>query len=257
MPKSPSSESSSMPNTRLAVFSDVHANIEALQAVFADMEGQAVSRRVCLGDIVGYAANPAECLDLVIDQECLIVQGNHDEAAAASFALFDLRDMAERGIEFARRGLSLQQRAYLGQRPLTVSGANCQFVHASLNEPGYWQYITSESEAREHFKFQTEPLCFCGHTHKPHLWHLSKSGVIRSWPGEGCHDMPASGKTLVNVGSVGQPRDGSSAACYVICDPKDRRIEFRRVAYDIGKARQRIVRARLPRQSAERLTFGR
>ena len=246
-----------MPESILAVFGDVHANLEALQAVLADMDAQAISHRVCLGDIVGYAANPAQCLELVRGLRCPVVQGNHDQAVATDIALDEMRDVAQSRIEFARQKLSAEQRAYLAGLPLTASSENCQFVHASLNAPSDWHYVMREPEAQEHFKVQTEPLCFCGHTHVPTVWHLSNTGNIKSWRGHGRIELPAGGKTLINVGSVGQPRDLCSDACYAICNPQARWVEFRRVAYDIAKARRKIVRAKLPPFVAQRLALGR
>jgi diadenosine tetraphosphatase ApaH/serine/threonine PP2A family protein phosphatase len=114
-----------------------------------------------------------------------------------------------------------------------------------------------EPEAQEHFKVQTEPLCFCGHTHVPTVWHLSNTGNIKSWRGHGRIELPAGGNTLINVGSVGQPCDLCSAACYAICDTQARWVEFHRIAYDIAKARRKIVRAKLPRYAAQRLSLGR
>ena len=160
-----------MKDSMLAVFADVHANLEALHAVLSDMDAQVISKRVCLGDIVGYAANPAQCVKLILGLGCPVVQGNHDEAVAADFPLNEMRDGAQRGIEFARQKLSTEQRAFLGKLPLTFSSEGCQFVHASLNAPSEWHYISRELEALEHFKVQTEQLCFCGHTHVPTVWH--------------------------------------------------------------------------------------
>jgi diadenosine tetraphosphatase ApaH/serine/threonine PP2A family protein phosphatase len=246
-----------MPDSIFAVFADVHANLEALQSVFSDMDVEELSQRVCLGDIVGYAASPAQCLELILGRGCPIVQGNHDEAAAADFALNEMRDGAQSGIEFARRRLSAEQRAFLANLPLTCSIEGCQFVHASLNAPRAWNYIVREQEAGEHFMVQSEPLCFCGHTHVPAVWHLSNTGNFRSWRGQGRIQLPVDGKTLVNVGSVGQPRDLCPDACYAICDPQARWVEFRRVTYNIAKARRKILRAKLPRYAAQRLSLGR
>jgi diadenosine tetraphosphatase ApaH/serine/threonine PP2A family protein phosphatase len=246
-----------MSDSIFAVFADIHANLEALQAVLADMDAQAISQRVCLGDLVGYAANPAQCLELIRGLRCPVVQGNHDAAAAGDAALDDMRDVAQSGIEFARLKLSAEQRAYLAGLPLTSSSERCQFVHASLNAPDQWRYVMRESEAREHFKVQTKPLCFCGHTHVPIVWHLSNTGNIKSWRGQGRIELPPGGKILVNVGSVGQPRDLCPSACYAICDPDARWVEFRRVDYDIHKASRKILRAKLPHFAAQRLALGR
>ena len=100
-------------------------------------------------------------------------------------ALDEMRDVAQSGIEFARQKLSIEQRAYLAALPLTFASGSCQFVHASLNAPSEWHYVMRESEARAHFMVQTEPLCFCGHTHAPIVWHLSNTGNIKSWRGKG------------------------------------------------------------------------
>ncbi len=246
-----------MSDSILAVFADVHANLEALQAVLADMDAQAISQRVCLGDIVGYAASPAQCLELVRDLGCPVVQGNHDEAAATDTAMDEMRAMAQIGVEFARQKLTREQRAYLAELPLTSSTEICQFVHASLNAPSEWHYVVQESEAQDHFQVQVKPLCFCGHTHVPTVWHLSISGNVTSWRGHGRVELPTGGKTLINVGSVGQPRDLCPAACYAIFDPHAHWVEFRRVDYDIAKTRRKILRAKLPRYAAQRLSLGR
>jgi diadenosine tetraphosphatase ApaH/serine/threonine PP2A family protein phosphatase len=241
----------------LGVFADVHANLEALQAVLADMAVQAIRQRVCLGDIVGYAANPAQCLELVRSLGCPVIKGNHDAAVAEDTDLDEMRDVAQCGIEFARLKLSPEKRAYLASLPLVVSNGICQFVHASLNAPEEWRYVMGEAQAREHFQAQAQPLCFCGHTHVPTVWHLNTTGAIRTWGGRGRIQLPAGGKALINVGSVGQPRDLCPAACYAICNPQARWVEFRRVSYDISKTRRKILRAKLPRFAAQRLPLGR
>ena len=231
--------------------------MEALEAALADMDALSIQQRVCLGDIVGYAANPAQCVERIRGLGCPVVKGNHDDAAAGDFDLVEMRDVAQRGIEFARQKLSTGQRAYLADLPLTLSSGDSEFVHASLNEPSAWPYIMREPEARDHFAAQTQRLCFCGHTHVPMVWHLSNTGNIKTWRGHGRIELPAGGKTLVNVGSVGQPRDLQPAACYAICDAQAAWVEFRRVEYDIAKARRKILRAKLPRYAAQRLALGR
>jgi diadenosine tetraphosphatase ApaH/serine/threonine PP2A family protein phosphatase len=246
-----------MPDSILAVFADVHANQEAFRAVLADMDELEISRRFCLGDIVGYAANPAQCLTLVRSLGCPVVKGNHDEATATELALDEMRDVARSGIEFARRKLTMEQSAYLAELPLTFADESCQFVHASLNEPGDWRYVLREPEARGHFDAQDRPLCFCGHTHMPMVWHLHRSGEVEARRGVGRICWSAGGKTLINVGSVGQPRDLNPAACYAICDPESRWVEFRRVEYEIQKTKRKIRRANLPRFAAQRLSLGR
>ena len=161
--------------------------------------------------------------------------------------------MARSGI-FAPGGGAFGFAPQAGQQFLQRADAHwielAEFQHAPVG-------AVPEGLLQEHFKVQTKSLCFCGHTHVPTVWHLSNTGNIKSWRGHGRIELPAGGKTLVNVGSVGQPRDLCSAACYAICDPQARWVEFRRVAYDIAKARRKIVRAQLPRYTAQRLSLGR
>ena len=241
----------------IAVFGDIHSNLEALEAVFADMDSIGVRDRVCLGDIVGYAANPSECLELVRSTGCQVVQGNHDAWAADDSVLDELRDVAQRGIEFSRRKLTPEQRSYLAGLPLDICVGDCQYVHASLDVPAEWLYVVGEQDARDHFRAQTHPISFCGHTHLPRLWLQRASGAITAWHGEGRIELPSVGKILINAGSVGQPRDLCPDACYAVFDAGDRWVEFRRVPYDIGQTKRKIARVKLPRFTAQRLSLGR
>jgi len=245
-----------MSDSTFAVFSDIHANLEALQAVLADIVAQGIRSMICLGDIVGYAANPAPCVRLVRDLGCPVVLGNHDAAAAGNGSLENMCDVAKRGIEFSRLKLPARQRAWLAGLPLAITDGHREFVHASLHASGAWPYILGEREAREHFAAQVCWLSFCGHTHIPNMWHLGNTGNLKLWRGHGRLPLAPGGKTLVNVGSVGQPRDGCPFASYVICDSKAGCIEFRRVDYDIARARRKIMRARLPAFLADRLSNG-
>jgi diadenosine tetraphosphatase ApaH/serine/threonine PP2A family protein phosphatase len=242
-----------MTHSRWAIFSDVHANLEALQAVLADMEG--VERRFCLGDTVGYAANPSKCLEEVRRLNCPVLMGNHDEAVASHSSLQGMNAAAQAGIEFSRRKLTAGQREWLANLPLVFTEADCQFVHGSLSEP--WDYILDPEDAWAHFSRQTAPLCFCGHSHRPMAWHLDDAGHLSFKIGAGRIQLPQGGKALVNVGSVGQPRDRNPHACYVIYEPQTRQVEFRRVPYDIVKTQTKILKARLPEFNALRLAEGR
>jgi diadenosine tetraphosphatase ApaH/serine/threonine PP2A family protein phosphatase len=246
-----------MSESAIAVFSDIHSNLEALEAVLADMDALGVQRRVCLGDIVGYAANPGKCLKLVRSLGCPVLKGNHDAFAASDDAMDDMRDVAEIGIKFARQKLTVEELEYLGGLPLTMVDGDCEFVHASLHRPEDWTYLVRREALRENFKAQMRRLCFGGHTHVPGVWHLSRSGELRSLGKQGRIDLPTDGKILINAGSVGQPRDLCRDACYAIYDPSLNSIEFRRIAYDVSKTKRKITRAKLPPFSAQRLSLGR
>ena len=246
-----------MANSTLAVFSDIHSNLEALEAVLADMDALNVKACVCLGDIVGYGANPGKCLERVRSLGCRVLQGNHDWMAAGDCDLGMVSDTARGGIEFARRKLFPRQCDYLRSLPLAIAEDDCEFVHASLEAPADWWYVMDKMDALAHFHYQTRPLCFCGHTHVPFIWHCSKTGLVKGRHGEGRIELPPTGKVLINVGAVGQPRDLCPDASYVLCNPAERWVEFRRVPYDIMTAQRKIRRAKLPRFAADRLAVGR
>ena len=230
----------------MAVFSDVHSNLEALQAVFADMKALGVRRYYCLGDVVGYCADPVACLEAVRALHCPTLKGNHDEAASH-----------DDQIEFSRRSLSDEERAWLADLPLSLVEDGFEFVHASLDEPEKWWYVLSPKDAILHFEAQSQPICFCGHTHNPMLWHFQEAKKLTIRHGEGSVVLPEEEKFLVNVGSVGQPRDLNPNACYALFDPANRRLEFRRIPYNISQAKRKIWQAGLPDYSAERLSLGR
>ena len=247
-----------MAESALAIFSDVHSNLEAFQAVIADMNARNVSRSVCLGDVVGYGADPAACLELVRSMQCSVVMGNHDAAASNESNLEKTMNVPARaGIEFARQELSREQRDWLAHLPLTLTEGDCEFVHGSLDAPEEWWYVLSPDDVWLHFEAQTRPICFCGHTHAPMFWHWNGAGKLTVRHGEGRISIPAEGKTLINAGSVGQPRDRNPDACYAIFDPIARWVEFRRIPYDIAKAKGKIADALLPRFTADRLSEGR
>ena len=245
-----------MAESLVVVFSDVHSNLEALVAVLADMKSCGIARQVCLGDIVGSAANPAECLELVRALACPVTQGDQDLDATRGDEDPSMPAGLRAAMEQARRNLTSEQKAYLGNLPLTHASGRSEFVHASLEDPGSWGYVLNSSDAEAHFEKQTLPLCFCGHTREPAVWVPSRRGML-SYPTTGRVRLPEGGKTLINVGSVGQPRDANPLACYVIYDEVANTVEFRRVAYDVAKAAEKIASAGLPVSLAESLARGR
>jgi diadenosine tetraphosphatase ApaH/serine/threonine PP2A family protein phosphatase len=248
---------SSMAEETWVVFSDVHSNLEAFQSVLADMRTFRFNRMVCLGDVVGYAASPKDCLDLLRTLETEVLQGNHDFAVVDNGTLLDMSGPAVTGIRYAREQLSASCRDFFAALPLTASHRELQFVHSSLDQPEAWTYLRREPEIRAHFAVQTSPVCFCGHTHIPGVFHLDSRDEIQSLGSSGRIAVPREGKVLVNAGSIGQPRDRNPQACYVVYETATRTVEFRRVPYDIEAAKEKIIQAGLPRITAERLALGR
>lgn len=242
-----------MPDARYAVFGDIHSNWEALSAVLKDAASQDVSGYACVGDIVGYNASPIECLEKVRDLNCLCVRGNHDHYCSHNENLGNFHPLAAIVINWTRGKLSDEQKKWLGNLPYLKNSENMTLVHATLDMPEKWAYIFDDLDAMTNFNYQLTPLCFHGHTHIPIVFRNSErveTIALSRMKLERGH------KYFVNVGSVGQPRDGNPFAAYVIYDSAAKEIELRRVEYDIETAQAKIIDAGLPKWLAERLVLG-
>lgn len=258
-------------NKSFAIISDIHSNLEALEAVLADIEARGISEIVCLGDVVGYGANPKECLDLVRQRCRVTLMGNHDHAVLFEPTNFNLP--AERACYWTRQMLETEpdrevRRArwkFLGELPVRVKENDILFVHASPRRPMN-EYIfpedvfTNPQKVLANFERLDARLCFVGHTHQP--------GVFVDDPYfDPPHELPDSPfyevdneRAIINVGSVGQPRDRDTRACYVVVHRRPEamgdgteslvatalscsveQVEFVRVEYDLEKAVQKIL----------------
>lgn len=238
---------------KFAIFGDIHANLEALEAVLADADEQHCGHFVCIGDIVGYNANPHECLAVVRALDCPVVKGNHDEEASAETALIGLNPLAEQAMNWTRAHLDAEDKLWLRDLRMVRQVRDFTIVHATLDTPSTWGYITNKFDAMASFSYQYTPICFFGHTHAPKFY--VKSGSVAVHPGA-VLDVESGKKYFVNVGSVGQPRDGDSRACYAVYDVAAQRIAIRRLEYDLKKAQKKILEAGLPPMLAERLALG-
>jgi diadenosine tetraphosphatase ApaH/serine/threonine PP2A family protein phosphatase len=240
-----------MPMTKpVAIFSDIHANLPALTAVLADMEGQGITERLCLGDIVGYGASPAACVERLRTEGIPSLKGNHDAAVTHGF---EAAGVMKRVWDWTEEQLGADQLKWLEELPLVFEQPGFQAVHAMLPAPENWNYVLNASDADLHFVFQTRPVCFIGHTHLPAFWLEDEDGSLDT---EITQKVFPERKQLVNVGSVGQPRDGDHRACYLIYDEAAGEVRWRRVSYDIASAQNAIEDAGLPLFFAERLAMG-
>ena len=239
---------------RTAIFGDIHANLEALDAVLADAHSQSVTDFVCLGDIVGYNADPAACLNRVRDLDCPTIKGNHDTDAADDHSLESMNPIAATALTWTRQQLDDDQRLWLKKLRMVRQVADYTIVHSTLDQPSNWNYVTNRFDAMSNFSYQFTQLCFHGHTHVPRVY--VKSTKVSEVPAESVEIEP-SAKYFINAGSVGQPRDGDPRACYVIYDHAAKLIVFRRVDYDIPLAQGKILAAGLPQSLADRLADGR
>lgn len=238
---------------RFAVFSDIHSNLHALEAVLTDAAEQHCTHNVCLGDIVGYNAFPAECLRRVRDLECPVVKGNHDEQASMIGSGESFNPLAEEAILFSRQQLSDEDKDWLRNLRLQRQVRDFTIVHATLDTPHKWAYIFNQLDAAGSFSYQHTPLCFIGHTHSPKAY--VRDHGVRVLPFDHLK-IEAGKKYLINVGSVGQPRDGDWRASYCIYDSSCEEIILRRVEYDLAAAQAAILAAGLPRKLSERLAAG-
>jgi predicted phosphodiesterase len=238
---------------RIALFGDIHANLEALEAVLQDASQQGVTDYVCLGDIVGYNADPAACLEIVRQMNCPTIKGNHDEDAAGSHSLEAMNPVAAQALEWTRKQLSAEQRQWLSQLRMVRQVADFTVVHSTLDQPTHWNYVTNRFDAMSNFSYQFTQVCFHGHTHVPRVY--LKSDKVLEVPAESVAIEPGM-KYFINAGSVGQPRDGDWRACYVIYDLDEQLVVFRRVEYDIVKTQKKILAAGLPEMLAKRIQEG-
>ena len=242
-----------MSNRRYAVFGDIHGNLEAFQAVLEDAQEQRVDGYACVGDIVGYNAEPAECLALVQSLHCACVCGNHDHYCSHMVSLTDFHPLAANVVDWTRSRLTEADSAFLQGLKLTRVVHGFCLVHSTLDMPDKWGYVFDELEAESNFNYQSTTVCFNGHTHQPAVFE--KSGSVRRCEASSIKVVLGK-KYFVNVGSVGQPRDGDPRSSYVIYDLDARAIEFRRVEYDFRVTQKKIMDAGLPERLAQRLALG-
>jgi len=230
-----------------AILSDIHGNLEALDEVLRDARAQGAKDFVCLGDVVGYGADPNACCERLIDLGCRTIRGNHDHACAHRVPLTWFNPVAAAAVRWTRKELSPENREWLRDLPYTAGlGADVELVHGGLQDPPHWPYLFEEIDAAEHFPFQRTQLCFTGHTHVPQVFIKTGGRILETPPNDVTVPQGEAMKVAVNVGSVGQPRDRDPRACYCLFDPATRRIEFRRVSYDIRAVAAKILSAGLP-----------
>lgn len=238
---------------RFAIFGDIHANLEALQAVLADAEAHGVTHFVCLGDVVGYNANPHECVEVVRGLGCPVVKGNHDEQASLTEELGGFNPLAEEAINWTRRHLNEEDKVWLRELKMVRQVRDFTIVHATLDTPQKWGYVFNQLDAAASFNYQYTNICFYGHTHAPRAY--IRDGSVKSQVLDKLA-IESGKKYFINCGSVGQPRDGDWHAAYCLYSPGDQVVELRRIEYDIWTAQDKIVAAGLPQRLADRLALG-
>ncbi len=238
---------------KYAILADIHGNLEALQVVLEDCKAQGVTHYACLGDVVGYNANPKECLDIIRGMGMPVVKGNHDEYCSTDTALDGFNAHAAEAVEWTRQQLSDEDRQWLRDLKYLRLVANFTIVHATLDVPQRWGYVFDKLAAAASFTYQNTSVCFFGHTHVPVAF--IRDTVVRGGTYSKFKVEPGR-KYFVNVGSIGQSRDGVAKATYVIYDMNEGTIELRRLDYDMATTQRKIIDAGLPPRLAERLALG-
>jgi diadenosine tetraphosphatase ApaH/serine/threonine PP2A family protein phosphatase len=243
----------------IALLSDIHGNLEALNACLRHARERGAERYAFLGDLVGYGADAQPVVETVMRyaaEGAVVVKGNHDEAVEHGARY--MNEAAHSGIEWARRTLSPQAKAYLDSLPTCVREDSICYVHASASFPERWEYIDSPHAAERSIEASQSTYTFSGHVHVQELYFVREGSDIGAFKPVRGSAIPVnrSRRWLALVGSVGQPRDHNPAAAYALFDSTAARITFHRVAYDNLAAAEKIRRAGLPAALAYRVEKG-
>jgi diadenosine tetraphosphatase ApaH/serine/threonine PP2A family protein phosphatase len=246
---------------RVALFADIHANLDALTACLAEAADAGAERYAFLGDLVGYGAEPGPVVDIVAEhvaRGAVAVKGNHDEAVLAGDTS-TMRDVAAAAIDWTQGRLDARQRAFLSSLPLTVREGEVLYVHASAERPAEWIYVSDEyMAARSLAHSGGARYVLSGHVHEPTLFYTGAAErpvPFTPVPGKAI-PVPVHRRWLAIVGSVGQPRDHNTAASWAMLDLARRTLTFHRVPYDWKSAAAKIRAAGLPEYLAARIERG-
>lgn len=239
---------------RYGIFGDIHGNIEAFKKVIEVYKKENIDKYFCVGDIVGYGANPSECIKEIKRLKAKIVSGNHDWAAAGIFPLDYFNPAAKTAIEWTQEKLTLDEKRFLGNLRLIHDEKDFSVVHGNLYQPELFPYVLDIESARKCFSNMKKELCFIGHSHTARFFSMKDDAIDYN-----CEDLimiKPEVKYIVDVGSIGQPRDGNPNAAFCIFDIDKSIIEIRRVKYDIEAAKNKILEVGLPESLGYRLLKG-
>ncbi len=243
---------------KIAIMSDIHSNLEALHVCCQRAKNAGVERYVCLGDITGYGADPKATLDLLMELPGLIaLRGNHDEALLSENQA-GVQNSIKETTAWTRRQLSKRQLKFVTDLPYLHSEFGVTFAHASAAAPQRWDYLDRLENIKGCMRASDNNVTFIGHVHIPKVFYETPAGTLRAKLAQDGVAIPLFRhcRYVINVGSVGQPRDGIQAACFVIYDISTREITFQRVAYDHTKTARKILKANLNSTYAKRLAIG-
>ncbi len=244
---------------RIGIFSDVHANLEALQAVLIAFRQAQIDRYICLGDTVGYGANPNECCQIIRDLADLVVLGNHDAACTGRLSAEWFNAAARVAVEGHQQMLDTAHMRWLAQLPYRIELDDMLLCHGSPYQQEEFPYILDEADVATIIEHDcpSQSLIFVGHTHRGTVFICREQPVLHIWEDtQTTIQIVPDQRYVFNVGSVGQPRDGDWRASYGIFDTEARSFELRRAEYDVDTASEKIARLGFPLTLSERLFLG-
>ncbi len=241
---------------KLAFFSDVHANWEALTAVLNDFSRQKVDQCFFLGDAVGYGADPNPCIEAICKSTEVRLMGNHDYAALGQIETLQFNQYARLSIEWTKQVLTSESIQKLSGFKVQETVADFHLVHATPKEPLQWEYLLDLDDAEENFNFFETKICLIGHSHTPLIVRKYKEEHASLYP-DNRVTLEPDWRYIINIGSVGQPRDGNPKACYLLYDADSAEARLVRVAYDVSAAQGKMKALNLPEYLIERISAGR
>ncbi|MBI5206308.1 MAG: metallophosphoesterase family protein [Candidatus Firestonebacteria bacterium] len=241
---------------KYAVIADIHSNIEAFQAVIEEINKEKPDQYLFLGDLVGYGANPNECAQLFSTLKCQAVMGNHDYASLHITNINMFNPNARIALQKTYKIISESTRNLLCSFRLKIEAQNYILVHANPSHPTDWSYMLSIEDAHDNFTYFSSSICFVGHSHVPWIIGLSPDNSVSMEYKSKSYNLKPEWRYIVNVGSIGQPRDHDPRACFVLWDSETNNINIRRIDYNIGLAQKKIMDAGLPEFLADRLSYG-
>lgn len=239
---------------RYGIISDIHGNLEALETAIDALSHEKIDKYLCVGDIVGYAANPAECIEKTRALKPYVVCGNHDMASGGLMGTNSFNEAAKAAIIWTRNNLSRENIAFLKRLSFIAKNKHFILAHGTLEEPEAFHYMIDGYEAYRTFRLMDRQVCFVGHSHVPGIFS-HKNNRLNYFYKEKVR-LSKDEKLIVNVGSIGQPRDGDPRLCYSVYDTGRNLIELKRLTYDIKKTQKKILDAGLPPFLAHRLSEG-
>jgi diadenosine tetraphosphatase ApaH/serine/threonine PP2A family protein phosphatase len=242
---------------KYGILGDIHGNLSALRAAVDLLKDAGVDTIVSVGDVVGYGAAPGDCIAILRELDAVVVKGNHDAAAAGQIDLMYFNQFAREAVRWTQSVLDARDLDWLGKLPYIVDLEDCSVAHGTYHKPELFDYVQSPSDGDPSLDAMRRPVCFIGHTHLPvMLLRLADDPHRTAYTTEDFVHLHDARKALINVGSVGQPRDDDPRTAVAIFDSTEDTYSLRRVEYDIDMEAERIRRAGLPAVLADRLYLG-